>query len=313
MAATLSPGTVFNPHRVFHGIWTPQWLEARVEVSEKAKKLYAYLTFFAGGEGKAWPSYNTLAEKLHVSRRYVIQLIAELCAHRLIRVTHANDTNRGHRSNIYEFLWHEWMQPESDRNFSLKVPEEQPPELPPTTPGEPQFTRVEQLPPPGELQFTTLVNHSSPKENKEKRINKYKHPKGAYSSVPRQANGLPEPARHSAALVRKAWQVSRKLLNEFWDNCKVLPDLRILFGYVSRALREGYKEESIRDAFERALHQCHGHATDCGEIWEASSTVHRAEKWLREHGLFWQPTPPEERRRIRAEIAAAMKAWEEQP
>jgi hypothetical protein len=33
-----------NPHRLFHGVWLPQWLEERPEVSEKAKKLYAYLT-----------------------------------------------------------------------------------------------------------------------------------------------------------------------------------------------------------------------------------------------------------------------------
>ena len=29
-----------NPHRLFHGVWLPQWLEERPEVSEKAKKLY---------------------------------------------------------------------------------------------------------------------------------------------------------------------------------------------------------------------------------------------------------------------------------
>ena len=31
-----------NPHCLFHGVWLPQWLEERPEVSEKAKKLYAY-------------------------------------------------------------------------------------------------------------------------------------------------------------------------------------------------------------------------------------------------------------------------------
>ncbi|HEY5811691.1 MAG TPA: hypothetical protein VIT23_03440, partial [Terrimicrobiaceae bacterium] len=60
-----------NPHRLFHGVWLPQWLEERPEVSEKAKKLYAYLTYFAGGKGCAWPSLNHLAGKLHISRRYV--------------------------------------------------------------------------------------------------------------------------------------------------------------------------------------------------------------------------------------------------
>ena len=75
-----------NPHRLFHGVWLPQWLEERPEVSEKAKKLYAYLTYFAGGKGYAWPSFNHLAEKLHISRRYVIRLVQELSAHGLITV-----------------------------------------------------------------------------------------------------------------------------------------------------------------------------------------------------------------------------------
>jgi Helix-turn-helix domain len=66
-----------NPHRLFHGVWLPQWLEERPEISEKAKKLYAYLTYFAGSKGYAWPSFNHLAVKLHISRRYVIKLIQE--------------------------------------------------------------------------------------------------------------------------------------------------------------------------------------------------------------------------------------------
>ena len=47
-----------NPHRLFHGVWPPQWLEERPEVSDKAKKLYAYLTYFAGGKGCSWPSFD---------------------------------------------------------------------------------------------------------------------------------------------------------------------------------------------------------------------------------------------------------------
>jgi Helix-turn-helix domain len=70
-------------------MWMPQWLEERPEVSEKAKKLYSYLTYFAGGKGYAWPSFNHLAEKLHVSRRYVIKLMQELSRHRLITMSTA--------------------------------------------------------------------------------------------------------------------------------------------------------------------------------------------------------------------------------
>ena len=47
----MSTSRYINPHRLFHGVWIPQWLEERSEVSEKAKKLYAYLTYFAGGKG----------------------------------------------------------------------------------------------------------------------------------------------------------------------------------------------------------------------------------------------------------------------
>jgi hypothetical protein len=113
-----------NPHRLFHGVWMPQWLEERREVSEKAKKLYAYLTYFAGGKGCAWPSFNQLAEKLHISRRYVIQLVKEPSSHDLISVTNVNEPAKGYCTNLYRFLWHPWMQTAADPDFRLVVREE---------------------------------------------------------------------------------------------------------------------------------------------------------------------------------------------
>jgi hypothetical protein len=68
--ANTSRSRFINPHRLFHSVWLPQWLEERPEVSEKAKKLYAYLTSFVGGKGCAWPSFKVLADKLHCSRRH---------------------------------------------------------------------------------------------------------------------------------------------------------------------------------------------------------------------------------------------------
>jgi hypothetical protein len=160
-----------NPHRLFHGVWLPEWLEDRPEVSEKAKKLYAYLTYFAGGKGYAWPSFNHLAEKLHISRRYVIKLVQELSAHGLITATHVNNPAKGHCTNHYRFLWHPWMQTAEDGNFRMVVREEQAPfptaesDLSFTPPSEPQITT------PGEPQITPLVIPSSPKENNRKRTN----------------------------------------------------------------------------------------------------------------------------------------------
>ena len=108
-------------------MWLPQWLEERPEVSEKAKKLYAYLTYFAGGKGYAWPSFNHLAGKLHISRRYVIKLVQELSAHGLIVATSVNVPTKGHCTNHYRFLWHPWMQTVEDGDFRMVVREEKPP------------------------------------------------------------------------------------------------------------------------------------------------------------------------------------------
>ena len=132
-------------------MWLPQWLEERPELSEKAKKLYAYLTYFAGGKGYAWPSFNHLATKLHISRRYVIKLVQELSAHGLIAVTNVSVPTKGHCTNCYRFLWHPWMQTVEDRDFCMALREEQSPVqtaesiAPPseqqiTSPGEPQIT-----------------------------------------------------------------------------------------------------------------------------------------------------------------------------
>src|SRR6267142_1476648 len=118
---------IINPHRLFHGVWLPQWLEERSEVSEKAKQLYAYLTYFAGGKGYAWPTFNTLAERLHASRRHVIRLVKELSTHRLILVTNVNHPERGSCANYYRFLWHPWMQSTEDANFCMAVQENEAP------------------------------------------------------------------------------------------------------------------------------------------------------------------------------------------
>ena len=180
-----------NPHRLFHGVWLPQWLEERPEVSEKAKKLYAYLTYFAGGKGCSWPSFGLLAEKLHCSRRHVMRLVQELSAHRLITVTNVSNPERGHCANYYRFLWHPWMRNERDASFVLAAPESEPLEAsaqspddcqPDAIPGERRLTSplvTSRSPAPGEMPITspgdiavtTLVTPMSPKENNKKRTN----------------------------------------------------------------------------------------------------------------------------------------------
>jgi hypothetical protein len=139
-------------------VWIPHWLEERPEVSEKAKKLYAYLTYFAGGKGCSWPSFGQLAERLHCSRRHVMRLVQELSAHRLITVTNVSNPERGHCANYYRFLWHPWMQNERDASFVLAAPESEPLEASGESPDNSQAGT-----PPSDIRVTSpLVTSRSP-------------------------------------------------------------------------------------------------------------------------------------------------------
>jgi hypothetical protein len=218
-AESVSPSFRYiNPHRLFHGVWLPQWLEERPEVSEKAKKLYAYLTYFAGGKGYSWPSFGLLGERLHCSRRHVMRLVQELSKHRLITVTNVNNPERGHCANCYRFLWHPWMKIERDAEFVLETLETEPVDFSEksasadrqmgTTPGDicvtsplvtPQSPAPSDIPvtSPGDTYVIPLVTPMSPQENKKKRIN-YRGKLPATSSntrPPKQTSAIRPPSK----------------------------------------------------------------------------------------------------------------------
>jgi hypothetical protein len=248
---------LINPHRLFHGVWLPQWLEERQEISEKAKKLYAYLAYFAGGKGYAWPSFNHLAERLHVSRRYVIKLVQELSAHRLITATHVSNPSRGHCTNQYRFLWHPWMQTAEDGQFRLAVREgtapfstsesdassRAPSEPQITTVGEREFTSPSELEDtsPGEPQITPLVIPSSPKENNKKRIN-YR------GNVPATSSSTRPSKVHSTA------PPAPKILS---DTTKIILERRVgeLRTAIAAALKLGHSGRAGRLHAELIQHQ----------------------------------------------------------
>jgi hypothetical protein len=191
----------------------PQWLEERCEVSEKAKKLYAYLTYFAGGKGHAWPSFKHLGEKLHVSRRYVIKLVHELSTHGLIIVTNVHHPEKGYCANVYRFLWHPWMQRAGDRDFHMTVCEEPSPftsSESDTTPSEQQIISPGELDAtsPGEPQITPLVIPSSPEESNRKRTN-------CRGNVPETSSSTsPSKASSAAPLPLKALSDTTKIILE---------------------------------------------------------------------------------------------------
>jgi helix-turn-helix protein len=105
-----------NPHRLFHGVWLPEGLRSARRFP-KRQRSYMPTCLRCGGKGYAWPSFNHLAEKLHISRRYVIKLVQKLSAHGLITATNVNNPAKGHCTNHYRFLWHPWMQTAEDGDF----------------------------------------------------------------------------------------------------------------------------------------------------------------------------------------------------
>ena len=245
--SVISGSEFINPHRLFHGVWLPQWLEERPEVSEKAKKLYAYLTYFAGGKGYAWPSFNHLAAKLHISRRYVIKLVQELSAHGLIAVTNVTVPTKGHCTNYYRFLWHPWMQTvktgtsawlfaKNGRQSRPPNPSRPPSEQQITSPGELEDTS------PSEPQITPLVIPSSPKENNKKRANnKGKVPVTSFKTVTRR------PAEMTASPPPR----------DLSDTTKIILERRIteLRKEIAAAARKGIHDRAIRLHDELAAHQ----------------------------------------------------------
>ena len=252
-----------NPHRLFHGVWLPQWLEERPEVSEKAKKLYAYLTYFAGGKGHSWPSFGLLGEKLHCSRRHVIRLVQELSTHRLITVTSVSNPEGGHCANYYRFLWHPWMQTERDAKFVLETVDSEPVDFSEesapdncqacTTPGDicvtsPLVTSRSPAPgdipvtSPGDIHVTPLVTPMSPQENNKKRTNNRGKVPVAFSKTvtcrPPETTASPPP-------------------RDLSDATKIILERRIadLRKEIVMAVRRGLHDRAVQLHTELAAHQ----------------------------------------------------------
>lgn len=98
-------GEPFNPYGLFVGSFIPQWLEVRPEISPGAKLAYARMCRHAGEKGECRPNQNLLAAEIGLKKRQTQTYIQELVENRLIR-----PQRRGQgRSNIYDFLIHEWM------------------------------------------------------------------------------------------------------------------------------------------------------------------------------------------------------------
>ena len=98
----LRPGEVFIPWGKFGlGLMIPTAIAGCKELSPGAKLAWGALARRAGENGACFPGYKTLARDLAVSTEQVKRYLRRLRRIGLIR-----SERRGHRSNLYYFLWH---------------------------------------------------------------------------------------------------------------------------------------------------------------------------------------------------------------
>jgi len=112
--------------------------------------------------------------------------------------------------------------------------------------------------------------------------------------------GLPSEGRNITSLrvlepsdpqIRLAHFVKRDLEVLHWDNCKVKYSPGMAFVFARDMIALSHETSEIVGSYEFALSHFHGIATDCGQIFEPSSTVAGARRKLARKGDFFFPPP----------------------
>ncbi len=110
------PGEVFNPYRMFTGLFIPEALARSNAVSSGAKMAYGRLARYAGEDGRCFPTVSTLGKEIGVGQRQAQKYLAELEKAKLIRRIDRY-VGRGQTSNEFEFLWHEIFERGGELSF----------------------------------------------------------------------------------------------------------------------------------------------------------------------------------------------------
>jgi len=97
----------FNPKGLFTGAFIPNALLKYPGISAGAKLLYARLLQYADDYGCAWPSQDTLANELGITKQQIINNLNQLEKHKLIEREKATGKDvLSHRTCRYYFLKH---------------------------------------------------------------------------------------------------------------------------------------------------------------------------------------------------------------
>ncbi len=96
----------FNPYKMFVGSFVPNCMLQYDGLSHVAKLCYARMAQYAGVNGEAYPSYNTIAKEIAVSNRTAKRVIKELVDTGFIAIVSRFDDGK-QTTNKYIFLWHD--------------------------------------------------------------------------------------------------------------------------------------------------------------------------------------------------------------
>jgi hypothetical protein len=104
---SIKPGDVFNPRRIFVGIFIPLPVVRNPNLTAGAKLCYGQLCLHAGEKGDCYPSQKLLAEELGLSDRHIRNLLEELVNEGFLVCKNPSGEDRlKHLNNQYFFTWH---------------------------------------------------------------------------------------------------------------------------------------------------------------------------------------------------------------
>ncbi|MEQ1949105.1 MAG: helix-turn-helix domain-containing protein [Bryobacteraceae bacterium] len=107
----ISFGDVFNPRKMFVGIFLPEALVATDTISSTGKLVWGHLARRAGENGHCFPSKRDISKHVGIQERQVGRVLKELVGVRMIRAVPRTDRSGRSTSNEYEFLWHALLEP----------------------------------------------------------------------------------------------------------------------------------------------------------------------------------------------------------
>ena len=127
--AELKTGDVYNPYKIFVGIFIPNCIAETNKLSQSAKLCFGKLSQFSGRNGKCFPKQETLAKGIGVkSIKQIHRCLNELEKAQLIRREKPTGKDKlMHKPDAYVFIWNNALfmdEEEDDAGVDINVQSE---------------------------------------------------------------------------------------------------------------------------------------------------------------------------------------------